>query len=62
MADAPAFATPRLPRDRVNHQPAQLSSPPDSQGGEDLLPEVNLTSSIVRGRAATGLLELKRTI
>ncbi|KAI9814149.1 MAG: hypothetical protein M1832_005960 [Thelocarpon impressellum] len=53
-----AFATPLLPRDRK--PTVQLSSPPDSEAGEETTAEINLTSSVVKGRAATGLLELMR--
>ncbi|KAI9848665.1 MAG: hypothetical protein M1838_000437 [Thelocarpon superellum] len=60
MDDRGGFTTPVAPRNRCTQQPVQLSSPPDSQGGDERVPEINLTSSVVRGRAATGLLELKR--
>ncbi|KAI9833001.1 MAG: hypothetical protein M1819_003833 [Sarea resinae] len=57
------FKTPVISRRRDDHSPMQLSSPPDSQDRQDHNPrdkndEVHLTSSVVKGRAATGLLDL----
>ncbi|KAI9812193.1 MAG: hypothetical protein M1827_004859 [Pycnora praestabilis] len=54
------FATLVVPRRRQARSPTQLSSPPDSQEREDRLvrEDVNLTSSVVKGRAANGLLKL----
>ena len=57
------FRTPALPNQKRLHSPRQLSSPPDSQAHEDGRPEDeedNLTSSVVKGRAANGLLGLMR--
>ncbi|KAI9679881.1 MAG: hypothetical protein M1817_004896 [Caeruleum heppii] len=56
-ATEPEFATP-LPSRRTLR--ARSSSPPDSEGREDRRAEVNLTSSVVKGRAANGLLSLMR--
>lgn len=57
------FRTPALPRQKKLASPLQLSSPPGSQAhlGERLEDEEdNLTSSVVKGRAANGLLGLMR--
>lgn len=62
--DSPeVFRTPALPRQRVSNVQRQLSSPPGSderiskRSYED---EDNLTSSVVRGKAAIGLLGLRQ--
>lgn len=62
--DSPeVFRTPALPRQRVSNVQRQLSSPPGSDERiskrryED---EDNLTSSVVRGKAAIGLLGLRQ--
>jgi hypothetical protein len=59
------FTTPRLPRYRPH--PGDDASPTKASNkhvggydGHDDRPEVNLTSSVVKGRAATGLLALGR--
>lgn len=57
------FRTPALPRQKRLASPLQLSSPPDSQAHVGERPEEeedNLTSSVVKGRAADGLLGLMR--
>lgn len=52
------FLTPALPRRRVLNAKMQMSSPPDSLGGRTPLEEDGLTSSVIKGRAAAGLLGL----
>ncbi|KAI9875903.1 MAG: hypothetical protein M1830_007805 [Pleopsidium flavum] len=57
------FATSALPRQKHFHPPMQLSSPPESQSrnverARGVEAEAKLTSSVVKGRAANGLLDL----
>ena len=57
------FRTPALPRQKRLASALQLSSPPDGQalrGGRLEDEEDNLTSSVVKGRAANDLLGLMR--
>ena len=57
------FRTPAVPRHKRLASPLQISSPPDSEalGGGRLEDEDdNLTSSVVKGRAANDLLGLMR--
>ncbi|KAH0537803.1 hypothetical protein FGG08_005485 [Glutinoglossum americanum] len=61
------FATPVAPRDRESlHPPVQLSSPPSSEKRIAITSRIygaegGLTSSVVKGRAANGLLELMQS-
>ncbi|MCJ1368233.1 hypothetical protein MMC16_007375 [Acarospora aff. strigata] len=59
----PDLTTPVLPKQRPSHPPMQLDSPSGSQekrsqGAKASDSEVNLPSSVVKDRAATGLLKL----
>ena len=57
------FRTPALPRHKRLASPLQMSSPPDSEaleGGRREDEDDSVTSSVVKGRAANGLLGLMR--
>lgn len=60
---SPGIATPALPQQRRSHSPTQLDSPPGSQErraqkAKGVHSDANLPSSVIKGRAATGLLKL----
>ena len=52
------FLTPALPKRRVPNTKMQMSSPPDSVGCGTPQEDDGLSSSIIKGRAAAGLLGL----
>ena len=60
---SPGLATPALPQQRRSRSPTQLDSPLGNtekrgQGAKSIDWDANLTSSVIKGRAATGLLNL----
>lgn len=60
---SPGLATPALPQQRRSRSPTQLDSPSgrqerDVQGAKGVDSDANLPSSVIKGRAATGLMNL----